>query len=239
MLSEYENSGFRAIPTEEKVIERSVESCGPDEQHAMENDYVLSPECEELIDEQSDDDYLFEDISDIDFSDVEELDVNDARSETSFARNLKSVACGNVTAIAQNFVKASRNEILGAWCLMELKTRGLDQKLCNATHGAHEIQMCTTECTVDTLENCTSSGGIDRQVVSETQKGKNDEAGGDRSDFAQLGRELEEWVQSQLNESQLSGSVADEHQGESVGNNRTRESDQKSMAIVLHSWLGS
>ena len=35
-LSEYENSGFRKILTEEKIIEWSVESCGPDEHHAME-----------------------------------------------------------------------------------------------------------------------------------------------------------------------------------------------------------
>ena len=37
-LREYENSGFRKILTEEKVIERRVESCGPVEHHAMEND---------------------------------------------------------------------------------------------------------------------------------------------------------------------------------------------------------
>ena len=29
-LNEYENSGFRELPTEEEIIERSVESCGPD-----------------------------------------------------------------------------------------------------------------------------------------------------------------------------------------------------------------
>ena len=50
----------------------------------MEKDYVLSPESEELGDEQSDDDYLFEDTSDTYFSEIEELDVSDARSETSF-----------------------------------------------------------------------------------------------------------------------------------------------------------
>ena len=72
-LSEFENSGFRKIPTEEKIIERRVESCGPVEHHAMENDCVLSPESEEISDEQSDDDYLFEDASDTDFSDVEEF----------------------------------------------------------------------------------------------------------------------------------------------------------------------
>ena len=55
-LSEYENSGFRNIPTEEKVIERRVESCGPDEHHAIEKECVLSPESGELSDEQSDDD---------------------------------------------------------------------------------------------------------------------------------------------------------------------------------------
>ena len=43
-LSEYDNSGFRKFPTEGKVIERRVESCGPVEHHAMENDCVLSPE---------------------------------------------------------------------------------------------------------------------------------------------------------------------------------------------------
>ena len=102
-LREYENSGFREILTEEKVIERRVESFGPVEHHAIENDYLLSPETEEISDEQSDDDYLFEDASDTDFSDVEEFDDNDSRSETSFAGSLISVACENVTALAINF----------------------------------------------------------------------------------------------------------------------------------------
>ena len=138
-VSEYENSGIRELPTEAKIIERSVESRGPDEHHAMEEDYVLSTESEELSDEQFDDDYWFEDVSDTKFLDVEELDFNDARSETSFAASLNSVACDNATAIARNFgggVKASRMEMLGVWGLMELKTRDLDQTFCNATHGA-------------------------------------------------------------------------------------------------------
>ena len=197
-----ENSGFRKFPTEEKVIERRVESCCPVEHHAMENDCVLSPESQEISDEQSDDDYLFEDVSDTDFSDVEEFDDNNAKSETSFAASLNSVACENVTTIVSNFgsgVKASRNDVLGARALMELKTGVLDQKFCNVTHVADETQMCTTECTVDTLENWKSSEDIDRQLVCETQKGQNDKAAGDRSTFAQLGKELEEWVQSQLN----------------------------------------
>ena len=241
-LIENENSGIKEIPTEEKIIERRVESCGPVEHHAMENDYVLSPESEELSDELSDDDYLFEVASDTDFSDVEEFDDNDARSETSFAGSLESVACSNVTAIASSFgggVKTSRSELLGAWALMKLKTGGVDQKFCNAPHVADETQVCTTECTVDTLENWISSGGIDRQLVSEIQKDQNNKAAGDRSNVAQLGKELEEWVQSQLNESQLSGSVSvepmEEHQGDSAGVDRTGKSDQKSMAKVLHS----
>ena len=102
-VSEYENSGFRNFPTEEKVIERSVESFGSDEHHAMKNDCVLSPESGELSDEQSDDDYLFEDASDTDFSDVEDIDDHNSRSETSFAGSLDSVACENVTALASNF----------------------------------------------------------------------------------------------------------------------------------------
>ena len=81
--------------------------------------------------------------------------------------------------------------MLGAWALMELKSGVVDQKFCNATHVADETQMCTIECTVDTLENWTSPGGIDRQLVSETQKGENDKAAVDRSKFAQLGKELE------------------------------------------------
>ena len=76
------NSGRR------KLIKRIVESCGPDEHHGKKKHYVLSPESEELSNEQSDDDYLFEGISDTDFSDVKELDVDDARSETSFSRVL-------------------------------------------------------------------------------------------------------------------------------------------------------
>ena len=168
-----------------------MEFCGPDEHHAMEMDFVLSTESDELSNEQSDDDYLIEDISDTDFLFVGELDVNDARSEASLAASLNSVACDNVTAIASNFdggVTTSRNDILGAWGLMQLKTGGLDQKFCNATHVADETQMYTTECTVDTLESWTISGGIDRQLVCETQKGQNDEAAGDRSNFAQLGK---------------------------------------------------
>ena len=106
--------------------------------------------------------------------------------------------------------------MLGAWALMELKTGGLDHNFCNATHVADEIQMCTTECTADTLENCTSSGGIDMQLVSKTQKGQNDKVADDRSNFAQLGKELDEWVQLQLNETQLFGRFpvepTDEHQ---------------------------
>ena len=108
---------------------------------------------------------------------LEEIDVNDARSETNFNASLNLVANDNVTEIAGNFgvgVKASRNDMLGAWDLMEITTEGLDQKFCNATHVADETQMCTTECTVDTLENWTSSGGIDWQLASETQKVQND-----------------------------------------------------------------
>ena len=219
-----------------------TESCGPDEHHAMENDCVLSPESGELSDEQSDDDYLFEDASDTDFSDVEEFDVNNARSETGFAASLNSVACENVTALAINFgggIKASRNDMLGALALMELKTRGSYQKFCNSGNVADETQICTTECTVDLLENWTSSGGTDGQLVCETQKVQNHKAAGDRSDFAQFGNELEEWVQSQLNESRLNDGVVveptDEHQGENAGVDRTGKCDQKSMAKVLHS----
>ena len=189
--SKNENSGFRGIPTEEKVIRRSVESCGPEEHHAMEKDYVLSPESEELSYEQSDDDNLFDDISDTDFSDVEELDANDARSETSFAGSLDSVACGNVNAIAGHFsggVKASRSDKLGAWGLIKLKTVSMDQKFCNVTNVADETQIYTTECT---LENWTNSGGTDGQLVCETQKSQNDGSICDRSNFAQLEKELE------------------------------------------------
>ena len=95
---------------------------------------------------------------------------------------------------------------------MELMTRVMDQKFCKGTHVADQTQMCTTECTVDILENWTSSRGIDRQLVSETPNGQNDKATGVRSSFAQLGKELDERVQS---ESQLNGCVSveptDEH----------------------------
>ena len=129
------------------------------------------------------------------FLDIEEFVVNDARNETGFAASLNSVACDNVTAIASDFggdVKASRDDMLGAWALMELKKGGMDLKLCNATNEADETEMCTTECTVDTLENWTSSGGTDRLLISETQKGQSKIAAVDQSNFAQLGRELEE-----------------------------------------------
>ena len=189
-VSEYDNSGFRKIPKKEKIVERRVESCGTDEHHAVEKDYVQSPDFDERSDEQSDDDYFFEDVLDTDFLDVEELDVNEARSETGFAASLNSVACHNVTAIASDFggggVKASRNDMLGAGALMELEAGGLDQKFCNTINGADETEMCTTDCTVDTLENWTSPGGVDCQLVSEAQKGQNDKAAGDRSNFAQL-----------------------------------------------------
>ena len=210
----------------------------------MENDCVQSPESEEISDEQSDDDYLFEDASDTDFSDVEEFDDNDSRSETSIAASLNSVACDNVAALAINFgggVKTSRNDMLRARGLMELKTGGSDQKFCNSRNVADETQVCTTECTVDTLENWTSSGGTDGQLVCETQQVQNDKAAGDRSYFAQLGKELEEWVQSPLNENQLNGSVSveptDEQQGYSAGVDRTGKNYQKSMATGLSEWV--
>ena len=155
----------------------------------MKKDCVLLPDSGELSNEQSDDDNLFEDISDTDFSDAGEFDVNDARSETGFAASLNSVACDKVTAIASDFgggVKANRNDMFEAWALMELKTGGVDQKFCILTHVADETQKCTTECTVDTLENWTSSGGVDCQLVSDTQKGQNDTAAVDRSNFAQF-----------------------------------------------------
>ena len=191
-VSKYENSGIRELPTEEKIIERSVESCGPYEHHAVEKDFVLSPESEELSDEQLDDDYLFGDVSDTDFSDVEELEVNLARNETSFGASLNSVACDNKTAIARNFgggFKASRKDMLGAWGLMELKTGGLEQKFCIVTHVADETQMRKTECSVDTFENWTSSGEIHRQLVSEMHKGQNDKAAGDGS-YADLNADV-------------------------------------------------
>ena len=210
----------------------------------MNKDCVLLPESGELSDEQSDDDNLFEDISDTDFSDVEEFDVNDVRSETGFAASLNSVACDNVTAIANNFsggVKASRNDMLGAWDLMQLQTGGLDQKFCNSTRVADETQMRKTECTVDSLENWTSSRGFERKLVSENQMGQTNKAASDRSNFQQLGKELEAWVQSQLSENHLCGSVlvkpSDEHQEENPAIDRTGKSDQKSMATVLHSWV--
>ena len=243
-LSENENSGFRKILTEEKIIERRVESCGPDEHYAVDKDYGQSAESDELSDEQSDDDNLFEDILDTDFLDEEEFDVNYARSETGFAASLNSVACDNVTAIASNFdggVQDSRDDMLGAWALMELKTGGVDRKFFYATHVVVETQMCTTECTVDTLENWTSSGGVDRQLVSETQKGQNDKAAGEHTNFAELGKELEEWVQSQLHESQPRDSVlvepTAEHQSESAGVERTGKSDHDSMTTRLPSWV--
>ena len=165
----------------EEIIESRVESCGPDEHHAMEKDFVLSPESDELNDEQSDDEYLLKDISNTDFVDVENVDVDNPRSDTNFAASLILVACDNVTAIASNFggcVKTSRNEMLGAPALMELKTGGLDQKFCNARHMADETHLGTTECTVDTLENWTSSVGTDEQLC-ETLKVQNDKAADD------------------------------------------------------------
>ena len=138
-----------------------------------------------------------EDVSDTDFWDVEELDVDDARSETSIGASLNSVACGNVTATARNFGggnKTSRTDMSGACALMELKTTSMDQKFCNATHVTGETQMCTTECIVDSLEKWTNSGGIDWQLVSETLKGQNNKAAGDRIIFAQLGNVLKEGV---------------------------------------------
>ena len=175
---------------------------------------------------------------------VDDFDDNDARSETSFAACLNSVACDNVIAIASNFgvgVKGSRSHTLGAWALMELKTRGVDEKFCNATSVADETQMCTTECTLDILENWTSSGCIDRQLVSETRKGPNNKTADDGSSFGLLGKELEKWVHSQLKDNQLNGGVSvkqtNEHQVESAGMDGTGTSDQKSMATVLQRWV--
>ena len=103
-------------------------------------------------------------------------------------------------------------------------------------HVADETQMCTTDCSVDPLENWTCSGPIDWRLISETKK-----AAGDRSNFAQLGEELVEWVQSQLNESELNGSVSveptEEHQVEIAGIQKPGKFDQKPMTTVLHSWV--
>ena len=131
-----------------------------DQRTRQQSSHLQSPESGEISDEQSDDDYLFKDISDTDFSDVKEFGDNDSRSETSIAGSLDSEGKG---------------------------------------------------------------------------------AGGAGSDFAQLGKELEVWVQSPLRESQLISSVSveptDEHQGDSAGVDRTGKSDQKSMAKVFHSWV--
>ena len=48
--------------------------------------FLLSPESEELNDEQLDEYCLFEEISDADFSDLEEIKVYGARRETRFPR---------------------------------------------------------------------------------------------------------------------------------------------------------
>ena len=85
------------------------------------------------------------------FLDVEDIDINDARSEASF----NSVACVYVLLIASSFgggVKAGRNDVLGAWGLLELKTEGLNQKLGNAANVVDETQLCKNECTKGTLE---------------------------------------------------------------------------------------
>ena len=159
---------------------------------------LLSPEFHEISNEQSDDGFLKIFWIQI-FKNIEKLDVDNAGSKTSFAASLNSVACDNVTVIASNFggsVKASRTDILGAWALMELQTRGLHQKFRNATHVTDETQMCTTECSVDTLETWTIPSENDRQLVSETNKVQNDKGAGNRINFAQLGKRLEEWVRS-------------------------------------------
>ena len=66
-LSENKNSWFWNISAEEKNHRGECWVLEPDEHHASEKDYVLSPALEELSDEQSDDDYLFKDILDTDF----------------------------------------------------------------------------------------------------------------------------------------------------------------------------
>ena len=88
-LSENENSGFRKQTLEGEIIERSVELCGPNEHHAMKKDCVLSPESDELSDEQLDDDNLFEDISDTDFSDVEEFWCQRCEKRDTFCREFE------------------------------------------------------------------------------------------------------------------------------------------------------
>ena len=127
---------------------------------------------------------------------MEALDLNDAISETSFGTNLEEVACDSVTEIDSknvNRVKALRKDmLLGAWGLMKLETGGLDHTFCNATNLADETQLCTTEFTMDTLENGSVSGETDWPLVSETKKRQKDEAASDRNTFTQLGKELEE-----------------------------------------------
>ena len=108
---------------------RFVESCCPDEHHATEKNFGLSSESEALSDEETAYDYFFEGFSDIDFLYVEEPDVNDARIETYFAVSFNSVACNVVTSKASKIgvnIKASKNDMSGAWSLTEFKTEDLD-----------------------------------------------------------------------------------------------------------------
>ena len=67
-----------------------------------------------------------------------------ATSGDNFAAKLEEEACDNVTAIDRKHhheVKALRNDIMGAWGLMELRTRSLDRKLYSATYVVDETQL--------------------------------------------------------------------------------------------------
>ena len=180
---------------------------------------------------------MVEDNSDTDISDVKELDLNDARSEANFARGFKVEEVKWDTK-KENKIKALRNDVYGAWSSMALKTRILNQKFDNATNVADWTQLCTTGCTIDTLKEWSPSGGTDWQLVSETQKGQNVKEAGKWSTFAQWGNKLEEWMQTQLNESRLNGGVSveptDERRRGKAGIDGRGKTEQKSMATRLH-----
>ena len=123
------------------------------EHDPLQKDSVLPAVSKEFSDEQSNEGIEVEHFWD---ADILYVNVSEAMKESSFATlfKIEKDACQNATALASNIGdggKVSSNNLLGAWSLMELKIRCLDQMFYNATIMADETQMCITVCTVDNL----------------------------------------------------------------------------------------
>ena len=122
------------------------------------------------------------------------------REQRQVLKSFNAKASNNVTAIASFFedsVKASSNILLGAWSSMELKTEGSNRNSAMQQTWLMRYNCVQLSSLMTTWKKC--PGGIDWELVSETQKRQQVEATRGPNTFAKLGTEIKEWVQTQLN----------------------------------------